>query len=310
VDAPLFAGVYVQGGGTGIYSEQTLTGLQVGYAFEEGVSVLGVGDSPNFETPTLENGFEIGGAGGNGLFVGGVRHHGVKVISATLDGVSINHAGDDGIQIGDGTDSASYGMYTPGGVDYVALLVDTKNISHEWALLTYDKVYALNVTASSMQVVAQVEGSQPLGKGDVVAASGVAVPLPGSTSPVPQVRLAGETTAEGVIGVVESRMELRLAPGKEGDGVRVLYSVPGPARSGDYVAMTVMGVAEVKVDASAGGIVPGERLTAASLGGHARSLRTETLNGMTVSEGAPVIGIALAAPEVGSSTIPVFVTLR
>jgi hypothetical protein len=31
---------------------------------------------------------------------------------------------------------------------------------------------------------------------------------------------------------------------------------------------------------------------------------------MLVSEGAPVVGIALAAPALGQTTIPVFVTLR
>ena len=40
------------------------------------------------------------------------------------------------------------------------------------------------------------------------------------------------------------------------------------------------------------------------------ALRTESLNGMPVTEGAPVIGIALAAPSAGSDTIPVFVSLR
>ena len=38
--------------------------------------------------------------------------------------------------------------------------------------------------------------------------------------------------------------------------------------------------------------------------------RAELLNGMTVNEGAPVVGIALAAPEPGQNTIPVLVTLR
>jgi hypothetical protein len=31
---------------------------------------------------------------------------------------------------------------------------------------------------------------------------------------------------------------------------------------------------------------------------------------MVVSEGAPAVGVALAAPQPGETTIPVFVTLR
>jgi hypothetical protein len=42
----------------------------------------------------------------------------------------------------------------------------------------------------------------------------------------------------------------------------------------------------------------------------ARALLSQQLNGMLVSEGAPVIGIALSAPVTGKETIPVFVTLR
>jgi hypothetical protein len=52
------------------------------------------------------------------------------------------------------------------------------------------------------------------------------------------------------------------------------------------------------------------RLTASTVAGAARPLRSESLNGMTVSEGAPVLGIALAAPQADEQTIPVFVTLR
>ena len=90
----------------------------------------------------------------------------------------------------------------------------------------------------------------------------------------------------------------------------MLNSVSGPARDGDYVALTVFGIAEVKVDAQAVGIAPGQRLTASDMAGHVRGLRSETLNGMLVTEGAPVVGIALAAPVPGETTIPVFVTLR
>ncbi len=76
------------------------------------------------------------------------------------------------------------------------------------------------------------------------------------------------------------------------------------------MGLTVLGVAQVKVDATKVHIVPGQRLTAADVAGRARGLRTTRVNGITVTEGAPVIGIALAAPTADEETIPVFVNAR
>ena len=47
-----------------------------------------------------------------------------------------------------------------------------------------------------------------------------------------------------------------------------------------------------------------------SLAGMARTLSHQEVNGMLVTEGAPVIGVALEAAIPGQETIPVFVTLR
>ena len=120
-------------------------------------------------------------------------------------------------------------------------------------------------------------------------------------------------TWPGVIGIVEGRMALQPLPGKadKGDDAPLeLHSVPGPAKAGDYVALTVLGVAHVKADTTADAIVAGQQLTAADQPGHVRALRTRMLEGMVVTEGAPVIGIALASLDKDSGMIPVFVTLR
>ena len=96
--------------------------------------------------------------------------------------------------------------------------------------------------------------------------------------------------------------------------VLTLRSADGSAQPGDYVALTVLGVAQVRVDPDAD-IQPGQRLTAAN-GGKARALGTIKVQ-LAAGEGtadmiesAPVVGIALAAPERGKDTIPMFVTLR
>ena len=230
------------------------------------------------------------------------------------DGLRVNKSGDDGLQIGDGTNFPSYGVFIPlPGVPNNALYVQTANANGEWALSTLDKISAANVTFSSLTLVAVVDGPDSLTPGDLVAASGLADPLPDTLIPLPRVRLADGKTWNGVIGVVESLMVLQPMPGKadkDGNAPLELHSVPGPAKAGDYVALTVFGVAHVKADATAGDIVPGQRLTAASRSGHVRALRTRMLEGMMVTEGAPVIGIALAPLDKDSGTIPVLVTLQ
>ena len=93
-----------------------------------------------------------------------------------------------------------------------------------------------------------------------------------------------------VVGVVSSRMALQPAPGK--DGEQVMHSTDGPAQPGDYVAITVLGVAQVRVQEGAA-IQPGQRLTVADTPGHARALRTVQVEGVQVDESGPTLGVAL-----------------
>ena len=176
----------------------------------------------------------------------------------------------------------------------------------EWALYSVDNVQAGNVFAHAYSMVAKVDGPDALTVGDVVAVTGMADPVPGGHADLPLVRLANGTQYAGVIGVVQNRMVWEPAPGKDEYS---LHSADGPAKPGDYVSLIIYGVAQVKVEAKAN-IAAGDRLTASDLAGHARALQTRTLDGMLITEGAPVIGIALDAPTADRATIPVFVTLR
>jgi hypothetical protein len=234
------------------------------------------------------------------------------VISDTTasDGIKIHDTGDDGIQIGSSPGYPNYGVYIPSpGVSTYGLWPNTANALGQWALYTVDNIEAGNVTLNSLSLVAQVSGPGALTPGDVVAVTGMANPLPGGHSPLPLVRLADSASSSGVIGVVESRMVWAVAPGKEAEGEKSLQSAAGPAQPGDYISLIVLGVAQVKVDATTT-IKAGERLTASRLAGRARALETRDVEGMVVTEGAPTIGIALAAPAAGQETIPVFVILR
>ena len=246
-----------------------------------------------------------------GLRIGPALDYSLVISNTTgSDGIRILDTGDDAMQIGSNPDIPNYGVYIPSpGVSTYGLWPNTQNALGEWALYTVDNIQAGNVLASSFSLVARVTGKEALSTGDLVAVTGAGEPIPGSTAALPLVVRADSSVNTGVIGVVQSRMLFDVAPGKEAEGEMSMHSAEGSAQPGEYVALVVYGVIELRVD-TASPISAGDRLTASSLPGMARALLSQQLNGMLVSEGAPVIGIALSAPVTGKETIPVFVTLR
>lgn len=161
----------------------------------------------------------------------------------------------------------------------------------------------------SLAYLALNDGDQPLEPGDLVTVSGVDDSLAGTTMAILRVRRAEPGSAEAIIGVVEAGATV-VGSAKEGQYLESAERVEGPATPGDYLFLVVHGLAEVKADAAAGAIAAGQRLAAADRPGHARLLQTRTLDGMLVSEGAQVLGIALAPLDRGTGLIPVFVTLH
>ncbi len=301
-------------GGAGEYG-----GMYVETADPQGWPFYGYATNGSFRSWTYYNGetgdWQLYNAGirlkvpsEGGLRIGPSANYSLVISNTTgSDGIRVLDTGDDGIQIGSDPDVPNYGVYIPSpGVATYGLWPNTANATGEWALYTVDKIKAGNVVANAFSLVARVTGVDPLEIGDVVAVTGAGEALPGGHYPLPMVRRADETTYSGVIGVVERRMVWAPAPGKEEHS---LQGVDGPAQPGEYVSLIVYGVAEVKV-AAGSDIVAGQRLTASGLEGRARALQTRQVDGMTVTEGAPVIGIALAPPSPDRETIPVFVTLR
>jgi hypothetical protein len=243
-----------------------------------------------------------------GLRIGPSADYSLLISNTTgSDGIRVLKTGDDSIQIGSPPDVANYGVYIPSpGVSTYGLWSNTANASGEWALYSVDNVQAGNVLAHAYSLVAKASGPDALTPGDVVAVAGVTDPLPGGHADLPVVRLATADEFTGLIGVVQSRMVWEPAPGKEEYS---LHSVSGSAKSGDYVSLIIYGVAQVKV-APGSDIRAGDRVTASDRAGAVRGLQTRTLDGMTIAEGAPTIGTALAAPAKDQDTLPVFVTLR
>ncbi len=282
-----------QAGDSGVYvSVAGTNGFEVNTANNDGVSVTVAGSPSNYAPSTAKNGFEVAGAEGNGVYVG----------YAGSDGVHIRSVGDDGIQIGEGNTYPPYGLYVPDpGTAQTTLLPNTANVAGQWALYTPDNISAGNVLLGSQSLLAVVGGGDALTPGDVVAAAGLADPLPGSQPHLPRVRLATAEQAN-VVGVVVGRMALQPAAGK--DGVEILLSVAGLAQPGDYVAITVLGAAQVKVDPAAA-IAAGQRLTVDATRGQVRALRTFKVQlagsaGVAdMLETAPVIGVALELPRDG-----------
>jgi hypothetical protein len=184
--------------------------------------------------------------------------------------------------------------------------VNTDVATGEWGLYTPDKISAANVMLNALTLLAVADDPQPLEAGTLVAASGLADPLPQGGEPLPRVRVADSREWTGIIGVVAGRMALQPAPGKEELQLR---SADGPARSGEYVAITALGVAQVRADPSAS-LLPGQRLTVSGHPGTVRALQARTVEGMVVVEGAPVVGVALGPVDRATGLVPVMVTLR
>ena len=292
-----------------VYSAER-DGLHIVSAAVNGMFVDSAGDKGLYVKSAGGDGVQVYGAGNDGFHVYSAARDGLRVVSAGVDGVYINTATDDGLHI-DSAGDKGMAVLSAGGNGVYA---NTTQASGEWGMRTPDKISASNVTFSSLTLIAQVTGPDLLTPGDLVAVVGVADPLPGSTIPLALVRLADAYNFNSLIGVVEGHMarftpEHLVGEGATDGELPEFRRVDGAANAGDYVALTISGVAQVKVDPYAD-IQPGQRLTASEVAGQARALRSEMLNGMVMTEGAPVIGIALTAPTPGSDTIPVFIALH
>lgn len=245
-----------------------------------------------------------------GLRIGPAADHSLVIENTTgLDGIRVLDTGDDGIQIGSNPDIPNYGVYIPSpGVSTYGLWSNTSNASGEWALYSVDNVQAGNFFAFGTTQIARVGGERPLAVGELAAAAGFGLSVPGAQDYIPTVVAAASPDRLGVIGVVRGRMEWVARPGKEGEDAYALESRPGEAAPGDFVALTVRGVAAVRVEPDAE-VEIGERLTVAEGAGTARALHTRLLEGMEITEGAPVVGVVVGAIDDRTGSVPAYVML-
>ncbi len=160
-----------------------------------------------------------------------------------------------------------------------------------------DQIYVTGgCTGCTLMYVAQNTGDAALEAGDLVAAAGVDSALTGGVDPVLRVQQSG-AAAPGVVGVVFSRASVTPSE-KEGEALDSVQAADGAAQPGDYLLIVVQGLARVKV-AQGEALTPGQRLKVSDAAGEARGLRTVEVDGVTLDEGGPTVGVALDAAENG-----------
>jgi hypothetical protein len=146
----------------------------------------------------------------------------------------------------------------------------------------------------------------------VVALGGASTPLVEGEAPLPLVRRA-DPNDSAVVGVVYRRFvaeaEVKSVRGEEQDPWRT-RSDPGPVAPGDYVLIVALGPAQVRVSSAAGGILPGDLLTAAGAGLAAKAEALQ-VNGVSFYPPGLTIGKAMEPLDGASGGLVwVWVTLR
>ena len=220
--------------------------------------------------------------------------------------------------------------------DSIAIIGWTDDANHDWGVWTSDDVSALGYYYSKgLSFFAQNGSDVELQPGDLVVVVGIAAPLPDSDVPVMLVRQADLASASGIVGVVEKAVrfetvtkpgttyELTEIPDLEGEKVDQVYvrqpgerhftepsKVDGPVAPGGAMVLMVQGLVQMKVNASAGAIEPGDLLTAGD-GGFARKAQPVTIEGQaSLYQAGTLVGKALEPWAEGQGLIWVLVDLR
>jgi len=222
---------------------------------------------------------------------------GLQVQNATDDGVRIASADDNGVTVGSSTNAfwtsfpSADGLYVQSagfnGVD-----VTGSNLAGYFGGAVQITGGCTGCTLANFGINT---GQTPLEPGDVVVLTGSQLSHVDST---PMLLEVAQAEGQGaVVGVVMGRAEEvtveNLRPEEVG---RRLVPREGAAQPGDFVTIITYGLAPVRVDSLNNQISVGERLTAGE-NGRARTLQTVEINGVTLNEAAPVLGIALEAGD-------------
>jgi hypothetical protein len=311
-------------------------GLIVTSAPSVGVRVARVG-TPSFTVQAKrKDGLQVLAAEGNGVSVGRADATGVAILSTGYDGVAVyqaglhgvlvaesgwdglfvESAGDDGVHVANANDEGVYigtvggdGLYVHSSF-YSGLVVnDAGNDgvlvreATNWAGRFIGNVSVSGSCVGCLQANFAVNaGDRALQPGDAVTVQEVTAAGFDATQFLWQVVPA--QPGQAAVGVVAGRAELVAEEwdAEQGDPPaqpgQHLAPRAGAARPGEYLAVVYNGPMQVRVATGEDAIASGTRLTAAA-DGSARPLATRTIDGMVVSESAPVLGLALEGPKDG-----------
>jgi hypothetical protein len=308
----------VSAGGSGVHvvSAGGGHGVSVGSAGVHGVYIHStVFDGVAINSAGLD-GVAINSAGDNGVRVEHAVHHGVSVGNPGWDGLFVESAGDDGIHIATANDEGVYvgtvggdGLYVHSAF-YSGLVVnDAGNDgvlvreASNWAGRFIGNVSVSGTCSGCRQAnFALNSGDRVLQPGDAVNILAVTPASFDAATILWQVTQA--QPGQAVVGVVAGRAELVADERDEEEGDPAgepgqhLAPREGAALPGEYLTVVYSGPMQVRVAPGESALAAGARVTSAA-DGAVRPLATRTVDGMVVSEGAPVLGIALEPAQDG-----------
>jgi hypothetical protein len=201
------------------------------------------------------------------------------------DGVRGEHTGDGVVGSSSSTGNLDNGVvgFSAGGYGVYGF----SNGTGQFGAYFNDPIFVNGgCTGCTMSYVARNTSGTPLRVGDLARAEGVEVSAAGGQQPIMQVARA--RSGDRVVGVVLGRTELTMAePGADDVQPGPHYGpISGDAEPGDYLVVVVQGLAQVRVDPTAG-IETGD-LMAAGADGARQAVDTSsfgTVLGKAESEG-------------------------
>lgn len=200
----------------------------------------------------------------NGIEIGKTRDHGILIQYPGRSGLYVGEAGRNGVDVA-GKDLAGYfygAVWITGGC-----------------------------TGCNLVNFGMNTDTKELLPGDVVVLNGSQI---SRIDAVPVLMEVTQANGQGaVVGVVMGRAEeVTVDAPRPNEVGRRLIPREGAAKSGDFVTIITHGLAPVRVDTLSMPLAVGQRLTVAE-NGRARALQTVEVNGVSVNEAAPVLGMAL-----------------
>ena len=256
------------------------------------------------------------GIGGQWRDVQSASEDGIHVESATGDGVEVTSAVDgvhivsasgagessDGLQVDSATgagvrvEAANTGLYVESASNIGVTVGSALNGMYVISATNWDAYFTGDIRVGSTCTGCLVAtfvvntGDSALQPGDVVALQGTRT---GESVGQPLLMEVGSAQAGApVVGVVYGRGELTSMEGIDGQQTAQLAPREGAAQPGDYVHIVIYGPMQVKASAFGSTIQTGDKLAIGDSGA-ARSLQTRVLDGISITENASTIGMAL-----------------